>query len=70
MKGKYFLRRLLVSPAVILVAASAWFVLNATLIGLGAQPSDTPEGVWQLGLIIGGIMSIMLLFTNYKKGKN
>lgn len=62
------MRRLAVSPAITLAAASAWFVLNAILIGLGAQPTDTPEGVWQLGLIIGAIMSIILLFTNYKKG--
>lgn len=68
MKAKYFLRRLVVAPVVILVSASGWFVLNATLIGLGAQPTDTPEAVWQLGLIIGSVISIMFLFTNYKKG--
>jgi hypothetical protein len=70
MKGKYFMRRLAVSPAVMLLAASAWFALNAILIGLGAQPSDTPEGVWQLGLWLGAIILIMFLFTNYKKGNN
>jgi hypothetical protein len=68
MKARYFVRRLAVSPAIALGTACAWFGLNAALIGLGAQPGDTPEGVWQLGLVVGSIISIMFLFTNYKKG--
>jgi hypothetical protein len=68
MKARYFVRRLAVSPAITLGVSSVWFSLNAALIGLGAQPGDTPEGVWQLGLIIGSIISIIFLFTNYKKG--
>jgi hypothetical protein len=68
MKARYFVRRLAVSPAIVLGVASVWFGLNATLIGLGAQPGDTPEGVWQLGLTLGGFVAVLLLATNYKKG--
>lgn len=68
MKARYFVRRLAVSPAVVFGTACAWFGLNAALIGLGAQPGDTPEGVWQLGLTLGGFVAVLLLTTNYKKG--
>jgi hypothetical protein len=67
MTVKFFIRRLIVAPLVVLFTASAWFGSIAALVGLGAAPTGSPAGVWQLGLIIGGLVSLVFLFSNYKR---
>lgn len=69
MTVKFFIRRLIVAPLVVLFTASAWFGSIAVLVGLGADPTGTPSDVWQLGLIFGGLVSLMFLFTNYKRAR-
>ncbi len=64
---KFFIRRLLVAPLVVLATASAWFGSIVILVGLGAAPSATPADVWQLGLVLGGLVSLVFLFSNYKR---
>ncbi len=64
---KFFIRRLIVAPLVVLFTASAWFGSIAALVGLGATPSASASDVWQLGLIIGGLVSLVFLFSNYKR---
>lgn len=50
---KYVFRRALVGVVIVPLVAVAWFVFYAMLVGLGADPTNTPQGVFNDGLFIG-----------------
>jgi hypothetical protein len=52
-KMKYVFRRALVGVVIVPLVAVAWFVFYAMLVGLGADPTNTPQGVFNDGLFIG-----------------
>jgi len=60
--NKYTFRRLALGIVIVPVVASAWFAFVAVLIGLGAEPTDTPSGVWANGLGLGVMATLVLAF--------
>jgi hypothetical protein len=56
---KYKMRRLfLLTPITTLAVSVAWFLFVAGLISLGAEPTNTPFGVWLDGLGFGLALSV------------
>jgi hypothetical protein len=60
--NKYTFRRLLAGVVIVPVVAVAWFLGYAVLVGLGAEPTDTPQGVFGSGLMLGVIATLVLAF--------
>jgi hypothetical protein len=58
---KYKMRRLfLLTPIATLVVSGAWWLFVAGLIALGAEPTNTPFGVWLDGLGFGLVLSVVV----------
>jgi hypothetical protein len=60
--NKYTFRRLLAGVVIVPATAVVWFVIYAGLVGLGATPTDTPQGVFGQGVFIGVVLTIWLMF--------
>jgi hypothetical protein len=59
MKMKYVVRRLVwLTPIITLAVSALWFAMVAGLIALGAEPTNTPFGVWLDGLGFGLALSV------------
>ena len=56
---KYVVRRLVwLTPIITLVVSGIWWLFVAGLISLGAEPTNTPFGVWLDGLGFGLALGI------------
>ena len=56
---KYKMRRLfLLTPILTLVVSGCWWLFVAGLISVGAEPTNTPFGVWLDGLGFGLALSV------------
>lgn len=64
---KYVVRRAIAGVVVIPAVASMYFGLVALLIGLGAEPNQTPTEVWNIGIAIGWLVEIVLVATALPK---
>lgn len=56
---KYAFRRLLAGIVIVPFMAVVYFVGYAMLVGLGAEPTATPSEVWNNGLVIGVIATLV-----------
>jgi len=62
MKGKqmkYAFRRLLAGIVIVPLVAVAYFVLYVGLVAWGAEPNATPIEVWNNGLMIGVVATLV-----------
>lgn len=57
--NKYFWRRLLVGAIATPLVGLAYVLFCAVLIGLGAEPTDTPQGYFFDGVMLGVIATVM-----------
>lgn len=60
---KFYIRRAVLGAIATPVIAGAYFVVYALLVGAGADPTNTPAGVWGNGLMIGTIVAVMFTFA-------
>ena len=69
-KMKFAIRRLLASVILTPAVAGLYFVIYASLVGLGANPTATPSEVWTNGLWLGVAVSLWFVISALvKKGK-
>jgi hypothetical protein len=59
---KFYIRRAIAGVIATPLIAGAYFVGYALLVGAGADPTNTPAGVWANGLMIGTIVAVMFTF--------
>lgn len=59
---KFYIRRAVAGAIATPVIAGAYFVFYALLVGAGADPTNTPSGVWANGLMIGTIVALGFTF--------
>ena len=59
---KYYIRRAVVGAIATPLVAGVYFVGYALLVGLGAEPTTTPQGVWDNGIFIGVTLAVMFTF--------
>lgn len=62
MKIKFVIRRAIAGIVIVPATAGIYFVGYAMLVGLGATPTATASEVWNNGLWIGGLATLMLMF--------
>lgn len=59
---KFYIRRAVAGAVATPIVAGAYFIGYAVLVGLGAEPTDTPQGVWNSGIFFGVVLAVMLTF--------
>lgn len=59
---KFYIRRAVVGAIATPVIAGAYFVFYALLVGAGADPTNTPQGVWANGIMIGVVLAVAFTF--------
>ena len=59
---KFYIRRAILGAIATPIVAGVYFIGYALLVGLGAEPTATPRGVWDNGIFIGVILAVMLTF--------
>ena len=64
---KYIIRRFVLAVILSPVVASAYFLFYAGLVGLGAQPTNTAEGVWANGWMLAIVLGLGFTFINQLK---
>lgn len=60
---KFYIRRAVVGAVAVPVVAGIYFAGYAVLIGLGAEPTNTPQGVWENGIGLGWLLAIGFTFA-------
>ena len=60
---KFYIRRAVLGIIATPVIAGIYFVGYAVLVGLGAEPTSTPQGVWENGLFMGGTLGVAFIFA-------
>lgn len=60
---KFYIRRAVAGAVATPIIAGAYFVVYALLVGAGADPTNTPAGVWANGLMIGTIVAVAFTFA-------
>ena len=60
-KMKYVFRRAVLGVVLVPLVAVAWVLFYATLVGLGADPTNTPQGVFNDGLFIGFVVELFFV---------
>lgn len=65
--NKYFWRRLGVGALATPFVGAGYVVVCAVLIGLGAEPTDTPQGYFTNGVMLGAVATV--LFALHAIGK-
>jgi hypothetical protein len=56
---KFAIRRAVLGVIIIPVVAFAWVVFYALLVGAGAEPTSSVSEVWNDGLWLGGVVTII-----------
>lgn len=62
MKLKFVIRRMFAGIVIVPSVAGIYFVGYATLVGAGAEPTATASEVWNNGLVIGVMATLVLMF--------
>jgi hypothetical protein len=62
MSIKYVIRRAIAGIVIVPAVATAWFVIYAVLVGLGATPTSSPAEVWGMGVMLGITLTVYLMF--------
>lgn len=60
---KFYVRRAVLGAIATPIIAGAYFVFYAVLVGLGAEPTNTPAGVWSSGLVLGATLGVAFIFA-------
>jgi hypothetical protein len=60
---KFYIRRAVLGVIATPVIAGAYFMFYALLVGAGADPTNTPDGVWANGLMMGSVLAVMFTFA-------
>lgn len=60
---KFYVRRAVLGVVATPVVAGVYFVGYALLVGAGADPTNTPAGVFQNGLWLGGLLAVAFTFA-------
>jgi len=61
---KYIVRRAAVGIIATPLVAAVYTLSYSLLVGLGAQPTSTVDGVWANGFLIGGVAALFFTFVN------
>jgi steroid 5-alpha reductase family enzyme len=64
---KYIVRRAVVGIIAAPIVAAVYTLSYSLLVGLGAQPTSTVDGVWANGFLIGGVIALFFTFANQVK---
>jgi hypothetical protein len=64
---KYIVRRAVVGIVATPLVAAVYTLSYALLVGLGAQPTNTLEGVVANGFLIGTVLAVFFTFANQVK---
>lgn len=65
--NKYFWRRLLLGIVIVPVSGVAYVAVCAVLIGLGAEPTDSPQGYFINGVILGALATVLFALQAIRK---
>ncbi len=65
--NKYVIRRAVAGVAITPLVALTYLVGYAMLVGAGAEPTATANEVWNNGLVLGGIVSLVFALTAWRE---
>lgn len=60
---KFYIRRAVLGVIAVPVIAGAYFLFYALLVGAGADPTNTAQGVWENGLMMGWVLAVLFTFA-------
>jgi ABC-type arginine transport system permease subunit len=60
---KFYIRRAVVGVIAVPVIAGAYWLFYALLVGAGADPTNTAQGVWENGLVLGWTVAVLFTFA-------
>ena len=60
---KFYIRRAVAGALATPIIAGAYFAFYALLVGAGADPTNTPSGVWGNGLMFGTMIAVAFTFA-------
>lgn len=64
---KYIVRRAVVGIIATPLVAAVYTLSYSLLVGLGAQPTNTLDGVWANGFLLGTVLAVFFTFANQVK---
>lgn len=60
---KFYIRRAIAGAIATPVIAGIYFAGYALLVGAGASPTNTAQGVWENGLWFGAFLAVAFIFA-------